>query len=77
MGKPMKVINYGRRRFTFRKGKKINTSTSITERSLQGEDEEAFTERLMNKYGNQQGTIEIVFKGGQPDYAIITLEQEM
>ena len=42
-----------------------------------GEDEDAFTERLMRKYGNHQGTIEIVFKGGQPDYAIITLEQEM
>lgn len=77
MGYQMKFINYGRRRFTFRKGKKIITSTSVTERSLRGEDEEAFTERLMKKYGNQQGTIEIVFKGGQPDYAIITLEQEM
>jgi hypothetical protein len=73
----MKVINYGRRRFTFRNGKKSITSTSITERSLRGEDEEAFTERLMKKYGNQQGTIEVVFKGGQPDYAIITLEQGM
>ena len=77
MGNQMKVINYGRRRFTFRKGKKIITSTSITERSLRGEDEETFAERLMKKYGDQQGTIEIVFKGGQPDYAIITLEQEM
>ncbi len=70
----MKVIDYGRRRFTFSNGKKVMTSTSITERSLTGEDEEAFTERLMKKYGKQQGTIEIVFKGGQPHYAIITLQ---
>ena len=74
MGNQMKVINYGRRRFTFQNGEKVITSTSITERSLRGEDEDAFTDRLMKKYGNQQGTIEVVFKGGQPDYAIITLE---
>ena len=74
MGNQMQVINYGRRRFTFRNGKKVITSTSITERSLRGEDEDAFTDRLMRRYGNHQGTIEVVFKGGQPDYAIITLE---
>jgi len=73
-GNMMKVINYGRRRFTFANGKKVITSTSITERSFSGEDEQAFTDRLMEKYGNQQGTIEIVFKAGRPDYAVITLE---
>jgi hypothetical protein len=73
MGNQMKVIEYGRRRFTFSNGKKVTTSTSITEKALRSEDEEAFTERLMKKYGNQQGTIEIVFKGGRPDYAIITM----
>jgi hypothetical protein len=74
MGNQMQVIDYGRRKFTFSNGKKMVTSTSITEKSLASEDEEAFTERLMKKYGNQQGTIEIVFKGGRPEYAIITLQ---
>ena len=74
MGNQMKVIDYGRRRFTFSNGEKVVTSTSITEKSLPGEDEEAFIERLMKKYSNQQGTIEIIFKGGRPDYAIITLQ---
>ena len=46
---------------------------SITERALVGEDERAFTERLMRLYGQQKGTIEIVFRSGCPDYAIITL----
>jgi len=70
----MKVIDYGRRRFTFSNGKKVVISTSITEKSLASEDEDAFIERLMKKYSNQQGTIEIIFKSGRPDYAIITLQ---
>jgi hypothetical protein len=74
MGNQMKVIDYGRRRFTFSNGKKVVISTSITEKSLASEDEDAFIERLMKKYSNQQGTIEIIFKSGRPDYAIITLQ---
>ncbi|HSG17326.1 MAG TPA: hypothetical protein VLE70_13520 [Anaerolineae bacterium] len=50
----------------------MHTSTSVTVRSLVGEDEEAFTSRLMEMYGARKGTIEIVIKGGKPDYAIIT-----
>ena len=69
----MKVIQYGRRKFAFDNGKTVITSTSVTERSLYGEDEEAFVCRLLEKYGNSRGAIEIVFKAGRPDYAIITI----
>lgn len=69
----MRVVEYGRRKFTFENGKKVVTSTSITERSLYGEDEEAFVRRLLEKYGNGRGNIEIVIKAGRPDYAIITI----
>jgi hypothetical protein len=68
----MKVINFGRRRYTFANGSVELMRTDITERSLNGEDEDAFTRRLMRKYGNSEGTIEIVFKKGRPDYAIVT-----
>ena len=69
----MKVINFGRRRYSFARGSVELMRTDITERSLNGEDEEAFTRRLMKKYGSREGTIEIVFKKGRPDYAIVTL----
>ena len=69
----MKVINFGRRRYEFANGNVELTRTDITERSLNGEDEEAFTKRLMKLYGNREGTIEIVFKKGRPNYAIVTL----
>ena len=69
----MEVIEYGRRKLAFENGKKVVTSTSVTERSLYSEDEEAFTRRLLEKYGKNRGRIEIVFKAGRPDYAIITI----
>jgi hypothetical protein len=68
----MQRINFGRRRFSFKNGKAVPESMSITERALVGEDEQTFTERLMRLYGKQKGTIEIVFRSGCPDYAIIT-----
>lgn len=68
----MQRINFGRRRFSFNNGKAVPESMSITERALVGEDERAFTERLMRLYGKQKGTIEIIFRSGRPDYAIIT-----
>ena len=68
----METIRYGRRKLTFAKGTCLLTSTSVTERSLVGEDEEAFITRLMKMYSNRKGTIEIVIKDGKPDYAIIT-----
>lgn len=68
----VKKIAYGRKRFSFTKGVPTLESMSITEKPLKGEDETQFTERLMKQYSDQQGTIEILIKGGQPDYAIIT-----
>ncbi len=68
----MQRIRFGRRKFSFEDGKAVLKSTSITERALVGEDERAFTDRLLRLYGQQKGTIEMVFKSGRPDYAIIT-----
>ena len=47
-------------------------SVSVTEKALADEDEIAFTRRLVEQYGGQQGTIEVVFKRGRPNYAILT-----
>jgi hypothetical protein len=69
----MKVI-FGRRKYSFSGGAVELTGTSITERSLKGEGENAFTRRLMKLYGNRKGTIEIVFKMGNPDYAIVSFD---
>lgn len=69
----MERVEYGHKIFSFAKGRTELTSTSVTVKSLPGESEKAFTHRLMKKFGNQEGTIEIVFKKGRPNYAIITL----
>ena len=70
-----RVLRFGRRKFTFSNGKVELKSTSVTERALASEDEETFTNRLLQLYCNREGTIEIVFRRGQPDYAIITFGQ--
>jgi hypothetical protein len=70
----MQMIKYGRRKYNFANGMVELTGTSITEKASAGEDEQAFTRRLMKKYGNKQGTVEIVFKNSSPDYAIITFK---
>lgn len=69
----MERIRFGRRRLDFRNGTAVPTSTSVTERAHKGEDEVAFTNRLLETYCDEEGTIEIVFKAGRPDYAIITI----
>jgi len=68
----MKAVKFGRRKFTFGNGKAELMATSITVRSRVGEAEEAFKGRLLEMIGSEKGTIEIVYKRGQPDYAIIT-----
>ena len=70
----MEIINFGRRKYEFAHGSVELMRTDITERSLKGEDEHAFTKRLMKKYGNKEGTIEIVFKNSRPNYAIVTFK---
>lgn len=72
----IKRISFGRRKFSFSYGRAVLKSTSVTERALVGESEQAFTKRLLGIYGNQQGTIEMVFKNDRPDYAVITFKQD-
>ena len=69
----MKSVQYGRKMFSMSEGETRLESTSIIERTMLGEDEDSFIYRLKSKYKRQRGTIEIVFKKGRPDYAIITL----
>jgi hypothetical protein len=66
-------VKYGRKTFSFDAGAAVHTRTSVTEKASAGEDEQSFTQRLLKKYENQRGDIEIVFKNGRPDYAIVTL----
>ncbi len=72
----MQKIRFGRKRYSFKRGKPILESTSVTVRTRVGEDEEAFTNRLIEKYGHREGTVEMVFKGGRPDYAVITFTEQ-
>lgn len=69
----MQTIAYGRRRLSFCRGNAIPTSTILTIRAEEGEDEVAFTRRLLAECGESEGTIEIVFRAGVPEYAIITI----
>jgi hypothetical protein len=69
----MRNILYGRRCLTFSKGCAVYTSTVWTVRALPGEDEQAFTRRLLTECGESEGTLEIVFRAGVPDYATITV----
>ena len=72
----METIKFGRRKFTVIDGETKLFSTSITVRAYKGEDEQAFFERLKEICGNAQGIMEIIFKAGRPDYAIITFSKE-
>jgi hypothetical protein len=72
----MRTSQYGRKVFSFDEGDAELTSTVVTESALPGEDEETFTRRLLEKYPVQRGTIEVVFKLGRPDYAVITISDK-
>lgn len=67
----MESVNYGRKTFSLIKGNAVLRCTEITEKPLRHEDEKAFTQRLLNKYGHLQGTVEIVIRDGRPNYAIL------
>ena len=73
----MQHLQYGRKVFCFDENGAALKSTIVTEKALSGEDETAFTHRLMRKYAGQRGTLEVVFKRGHPDYAIITFAKEL
>jgi hypothetical protein len=68
----MDHVRFGRKIYSLAHGDVVLESTSVTERALPNEDERTFTRRLVGKYPDQHGTIEVVFKRGLPDYAIIT-----
>jgi hypothetical protein len=68
----MKSLSYGRRFYSFDEGQAVLDRISITEKALPGEDEAAFTRRLLKKSEGRRGTIEVIIKHGRPDYAIIT-----
>ena len=73
----MQRLQYGRKVFCFDENGAALKSTVVTEKALSGEDETAFTDRLMQKYAGQRGTLEVVFKRGRPDYAIITFVKRL
>jgi hypothetical protein len=68
----MQTLQYGRKIFSFDEAGTALKSTVVTEKVLPGENEEGFIRRLSEKYQGQQGTIEVVFKRGLPDYAVIS-----
>ena len=72
----MKQISFGRREFSFSFGRAVLKSTSVTEQALIGENERTFTERLLQIYGERQGTIKMVFNNNRQNYAIITFSQD-
>lgn len=73
----MHKMRFGRKKYSLKKGKPILESTSVTVRTLPREDEETFTKRLIKMYGHLEGTVEMVFKAGRPDYAVITFSENV
>ena len=73
----MQTLQYGRKIFSFDEAGTALESTVVTEKVFPGENEEAFIRRLSDKYQGQQGTIEVVFKRGLPDYAVISFSGEL
>lgn len=69
----LQTITYGRRRLAFARGSVVHTSTVLTIRAEADEDEAAFTQRLLEECIGSEGTIEIVFRAGAPEYAVITI----
>jgi len=68
------MMKYGHKTFSLAGGEMVLTSVTITEKPLPGEDETAFTRRLLEMYKEHQGKLELVIENGRPDYAIITLQ---
>jgi len=68
------TVPYGRVTMSFANGRAKLEEVTVTEKAFPGEDEDRFIERLMRRYADKNGTLQIVFKNGKPDYAIITFE---
>lgn len=67
----MDTMNYGRKTFSLVKGTAVLKCIEITEKPMRQEDEHAFKQRLLHKYGHLQGTVEIIIRNGCPNYAIL------
>lgn len=68
------TVPYGRVTMSFAKGRAGLRQVTVTEKAMPGEDEQQFVDRLLKRYCDENGTMQIVFKNGKPDYAIVTLE---
>jgi hypothetical protein len=59
---------------SFARGTAKLEQITLTEKAFPGEEETQFVDRLLQRYRDKNGTFQIVFKNGRPDYAIVTLE---
>ena len=71
-GRVAVTVSYGRVTMSFAKGRAKLEEVTVTEKAFPGEDKDQFVERLMKRYADKNGTLQIVFKNGKPDYAIVT-----
>jgi hypothetical protein len=69
------TVSYGRKLLRLKDGKAQLEQITFTEKSFPGEDETQFVDRLSQRFSDMNGTFQIVFKNGKPDYAIITIDQ--
>ena len=70
----MSAIQCGRLRLVFSRGVVTCTSLVETTKTESDEAETTFFQRLVAHFQDEENAIELVFKGGRPNYAIITLE---
>jgi hypothetical protein len=68
------TVPYGRVTMSFANGRAKLEQITVTEKAFPGEDKDQFVDRLLKRYTDKNGTFQIVFKNGKPDYAIVTLE---
>ena len=68
------AVPYGRVTMSFANGRAKLEQITVTEKAFPGEDKDQFVDRLLKRYTDKNGTFQIVFKNGKPDYAIVTLE---
>jgi hypothetical protein len=69
------TVSYGRKLLRIIDGKAQLEQITFTEKSFPGEDETQFVDRLSQRFCDMNGTFQIIFKNGKPDYAIITIDQ--
>ena len=68
------TVPYGRVTISVANGRAKLEQITVTEKAFPGEDKDQFVDRLLKRYTDKNGTFQIVFENGKPDYAIVTLE---